>query len=436
MSLVGSLEDLGLGEILQIVSLSGKSGVLRIRARHGEGCILLARGLIRGAFLKEGPADLCELVRTAGLLPDAQLERLHAEAQAEGIPLEALLCARTPLDAARIDALRERHVESTVLRMLGWRSGEFSFEMSDRPTEGADEELLLRSGLNGQFLAFESARLRDEDTHREGGSGPRAGAADDGLAFSGDEEPGADPRAPEGGVPDELPLGVLELVEDQVAEADLPLLLVEELDADGETVIDDEPTQGGVARPPAPAAAAAAAPGTAPDAAARAPEAPAVIAVDRELALLEWIKGALSGVTPRVHIFQRSEQAIARIRQYVARGELPTVLLTSATPPDPVSGARDWEEIAARLRQQIPNVPIALLVEPGAAPPSGGGRTAPDATAPRPDLTVLSDERAHARRESLAEALRVALGRARGRGAPRAAGERARASQGPRPGGR
>ena len=37
MSLVGNLEDLGLGEILQIVSLSRKSGVLQLNSRDRDG---------------------------------------------------------------------------------------------------------------------------------------------------------------------------------------------------------------------------------------------------------------------------------------------------------------------------------------------------------------------------------------------------------------
>ena len=44
MSLVGSLEDLGLGDILQIVHLSRKSGMLWIRSDAGEGQIVFARG--------------------------------------------------------------------------------------------------------------------------------------------------------------------------------------------------------------------------------------------------------------------------------------------------------------------------------------------------------------------------------------------------------
>src|SRR5690606_1140315 len=106
-------------------------------------------------------------------------------------------------------------------------------------------------------------------------------------------------------------------------------------------------------------------------------------------------------------------------RQYVARGELPLVLLTTGTPPDPVSGARDWSQIAARLRAQVPNLPLVLLAAPDAAVSPANERAIPDATAPRPDLTTLSDDRARDRRETLAAELRRAIERAHGKAAPR-----------------
>ncbi len=49
MSLVGSLEDLCLGDILQIVSLSRKSGLLLIHSEQGEGRIVFCDGLVRAA---------------------------------------------------------------------------------------------------------------------------------------------------------------------------------------------------------------------------------------------------------------------------------------------------------------------------------------------------------------------------------------------------
>jgi len=414
MSLVGSLEDLGLGEILQIVSLSGKSGVLLIHSPDGEGRILFRSGLIRGALVKDGPRDLCELLAQSGALPVAELDALQEEAQSDGAPLEALLTARTSLDAARLDELRERHVESTVLRMFSWRTGEFSFEIREEPGDGEVEDLLLRAGLNAQFLALEGTRLRDEGGRSARGAAPRAaeeraGTASDGLDLDG---------------PAELQITVLELVDEELDASALP----QALEASDGPSLDDEPTLGGASPGPTPQPLPAAAPreSSAPDAARGAPPAAledcAVVAVDRELAALEWIKRALAPASPRVHIFQSSEQAIARIRQYVARGERPVVVLTTATPPDPISGARDWSEIAARLRAQVPHVPIVLLAAPGSPVAPVSERAIPDALATRPDLTVLSDERARERRESLGIELRSALERARGKSAaPRGA---------------
>jgi hypothetical protein len=470
MSLVGSLEDLGLGEIMQIVSLSGKSGVLWIRSHHGEGHVLFRRGLIRGAFVKDGPRDLCDLVASAGVLPAEQVAALGDAARDEGVPLEALLCARTSLDAGCIDELRGRHVEATVLRMFGWPSGEFSFEIREEPGGGdIAEDLLLRTGLNAQFLALEGTRMRDEG----GAESPEIGGAfspvpdDDETSFAGVDVDDADaealcervafleaelePDSPENsdvellatpadddaeaeiaavaaversGRPDagdieeppSLQVSVLDLVDDEVDGEELPALLPAADAAASPAAGDDETTQTA-----APALGAANPPPTARRAAAsKASSGPlAVVVVDRELAVLEWVKRALAPLPVRAHIFQRSEQAIARIRQYLMRGEIPLVLLSTATPPDPVSGAQDWAEIAARLRAQVPSLPLVLLAAPGITVSPANERAIPDALSARPDLTMLSDERARERRETLAVELRGALERAHAKAAPR-----------------
>lgn len=46
MSLVGNLADLGLGEILQIVSLSRKSGVLTLQSRGRQGVVVFRFGQV------------------------------------------------------------------------------------------------------------------------------------------------------------------------------------------------------------------------------------------------------------------------------------------------------------------------------------------------------------------------------------------------------
>jgi len=85
------------------------------------------------------------------------------------------------------------------------------------------------------------------------------------------------------------------------------------------------------------------------------------VVIDADLAALEWVKRALADTHPRVHIFQRSEQGISRIRQYLARAGAPVVLLAADAPADSLSGARDADEILRRLKGQAPRMPVFLL---------------------------------------------------------------------------
>lgn len=158
MSLVGSLEDLGLADILQIVNLARKSGMLLVRCEGGEGRIAFREGLVHAAVVKGEPEALDELLRRAGI----------------GGP---------PPGPERIEALRRDLVEHCLARMFEWRSGEFSFEMQDDPDCG--EGLALEVGISPQYLTMEATRRNDERRAGVGESGEGA------LCFSGESE--ADP---------------------------------------------------------------------------------------------------------------------------------------------------------------------------------------------------------------------------------------------------
>ena len=152
MSLVGSLEDLGLADILQIVSLSRKSGMLMLRSESGDGRILLRDGLVQGAAIKGEPEDLRALLLAQGCVDGAGFDRARSLAGSESIGLDLALQRECGLAPDRLTALRREHVERSVLRMFGWRTGEFSFEIGD-DLSVADRDLMLPSGLNSQYLA-------------------------------------------------------------------------------------------------------------------------------------------------------------------------------------------------------------------------------------------------------------------------------------------
>jgi hypothetical protein len=395
MSLVGSLEDLGLGDILQIIHLSRKSGTLWIRSTQGEGQIVFSAGLICGAFTKDGPAELRDLLLAKEALAPEAVDSSAEEARSRGRALSAVLIERSQMTAEAIEELRRGHVEACVIRMFTWMTGEFSFEIREH-ADDSGEDLFVTGGMNPQFLALEGTRLHDEAKH---GGDPEVDdelLGEDGIAFGHEAEEESDASK----------------------EEEAPLLVAEEVD-------DDEPiAAASIAEetPPAARAAAEVAPAAAPapePAARRTVTAPtAVVAIDHDLASLEWLKAALGPAHPRVHIFQRSDQGIARIRQYLARGDTPLVVLSAEAPADPVSGARDAAEIIRRLKLQAPRMPVFLAQRAGDVQIEAGA----DGTLVKPNPTQLADPRCAGDRQQLAMALGDSLREqlARG-GAPAAA---------------
>ncbi len=374
MSLVGSLEDLGLGDILQIVHLSRKSGVLLLRGDAGEGQILFEQGLVRAATTRDAPQSLRELLAHEGALSADALAAASQESRKSGTPLATLLLAQGSIEASALEELRARAIADAVTRMFRWQGGEFSFEVREGAADS--DELAIASGLNPQFLALEGTRRADEalaeDTHDLVPLAPEADSAE----------------AEAKGASEALTPGASEALTPAASEEPAPAATQAEPLADA----------------PAPAPAEAK---PAPRVAQRAP----VVVVDPSLPVLEWMKAALSGHS-RVHTFQHTELGIQRIRQYLVRQELPVVILSAHTPPDPVSGARDAFEVGARLRRQAPRLPIVLLHSAGADVPKKGARGgAPDAVAARPKDGALADAKRSAERMELAAQLREVVER-------------------------
>jgi hypothetical protein len=140
MSLGGRLSDLGLPELLQVVALSRKTGVLEICAEHGGVAWLGVRdgGIVRVA-LDDGSLE-----------PAQVLEKRELPASAPRQEIEAAL------SEAALDAL---------LGLLEWREGDFTFEPGADPgsTWRGPQGIALSTPVSPEFLALEGARLADED---------------------------------------------------------------------------------------------------------------------------------------------------------------------------------------------------------------------------------------------------------------------------------
>jgi CheY-like chemotaxis protein len=172
MSLVGNLEDLGLGEILQIVSLSRKSGVLQLNSRDRDGRVVFYDGQVIRASSSTFPENLGDLVVRDGLADMETLKKallLQQEAE-DGRRIGDFLVSDFGVDRETLEKAVREQVEKVVYSFFSWDEGAFSFELGN-PEELAATNLnplqfILDSGLNPQWLAMEGSRILDEKRHR------------------------------------------------------------------------------------------------------------------------------------------------------------------------------------------------------------------------------------------------------------------------------
>jgi hypothetical protein len=378
MSLVGNLEDLSLGDILQIISLSQKTGVLAVSSDRGSGRIVLRSGLVQGARLKGGPGNLGELLVSALSLEANVVEAGRAEAQESGMPLEEILARDAGLSSERTQELIRRAVESDVLEMLGWASGEFCFDARSE-LELEDPQFFVAEGMNAQYLAMEGLRILDERSREE--EGGEADATPVIPAAEGDEAETAegllDPlelEPLEGGDPlaDELDLETVWLADTESSATEL--LVASVVDRMDEALASNPVETDGTTEEMGEGTAPSETPqesrlsrevsgGDRESAVERELSDRAVVVIDPDLEVLAWVKASILEDVGRVHVFQKADQGLSRIRQYLIRGENPLVLISPETPIDPLSGIHGFTDFVKRLKTQCPRITIIGLSE-------------------------------------------------------------------------
>jgi CheY-like chemotaxis protein len=129
MSLLGRLEDLSLTDIIQIVYLSRRTGVLEIINDAGRHTVLFRQGLVVNAASPEHP-DLVSFLEAAGLVKTGQT-KLVRQMEESGIPAGVALLEMNVLSKDDLaNAVRQR-ILSVVTPLLVSKEGEFNFILSE-----------------------------------------------------------------------------------------------------------------------------------------------------------------------------------------------------------------------------------------------------------------------------------------------------------------
>ena len=161
MPVAGSLRDLGIPDLLQLVDMSRKTGRLDVvtEASAHRALVWFDAGFVAHAAIDDKPSSAEELLVAAGRVSAMDLEharRFTQRPQETGSPLLVLMEAFA-ITSREVERHCREHLENVLFELLAWRDGQFVFE--DRLPQ---EVPVGPARLSAQSLLMENARRTDE----------------------------------------------------------------------------------------------------------------------------------------------------------------------------------------------------------------------------------------------------------------------------------
>jgi len=164
MQLTGDLSDFALTDILQILALSRKTGMVLLEGAGWTGRITIENGRITEASLQPGES-LTESLSLAGLLGPHQAS-LAGGADLTQQQLEKLLVSTGVLTRNGLIAAIRRHTQRVIARLVRQEKGRFSIALGELMRAEPDNGSRLNEGLDvGEALLY--AAHEQDESYRE-----------------------------------------------------------------------------------------------------------------------------------------------------------------------------------------------------------------------------------------------------------------------------
>lgn len=154
MELTGDLSDFALTDILQILALSRKSGMLSLESGGLAGVVIVEHGRITHASLRPGESLAERLVRE-NLISSEKLDRLRGIGAVGGgvWTLRTLVLESGVLDDDDLEDATRRHIQDVVASLVQLEKGRFGIALNQViPVESLDETALLEGLEIGEVL--------------------------------------------------------------------------------------------------------------------------------------------------------------------------------------------------------------------------------------------------------------------------------------------
>lgn len=128
-TLSGKLEELGLDDILQIVGVSRRTGVLTLRSRGREAVLQCRNGLLVRASSTGFQQSLGELMVQKGVVESGTVAQALTIQQQEGFRdrIGAILHQRFQVDLQVVEQVVREQITNVVMTLFAWHEGNFDF---------------------------------------------------------------------------------------------------------------------------------------------------------------------------------------------------------------------------------------------------------------------------------------------------------------------
>lgn len=168
-ALSGKLEELGLDDILQIITVSRSTGVLTLKSRGREAVLHLSNGLVVRASSTGFQQSLGEILVRKGIVAAGQVRDALVLQQQEGFRerIGAILHQRYQVDLQLIEQTVREQMTNVVLTLFAWHEGSYDFEPCEE-LETVDaayldpQQLMAEQGGTTEQLAALGERLQHE----------------------------------------------------------------------------------------------------------------------------------------------------------------------------------------------------------------------------------------------------------------------------------
>jgi tetratricopeptide (TPR) repeat protein len=158
MPIRGSLREVSLPDVLQLLALGQKSGCLAVTDRSNFGYIYFDRGSISYASIVNRRDRLGDLLVKNGLVePEMLASAVDAQGSRTAKRLGEILIERGAITPEQLERYIRVQIEEAVYFLFTWTQGTFSFEPDQMPEEGA-----MLVSIHPENLLLEGARRVDE----------------------------------------------------------------------------------------------------------------------------------------------------------------------------------------------------------------------------------------------------------------------------------